>query len=281
MKKFKEYLQITFGVLILAFATQFFLVPNKIAAGGVTGIAIIINHFVPFLPIGSLMLGMNLILFIIAFIVIGPQFGGKTIFASLGLSGSIWALEAFFGTGIAITRDPMLATIFGTLISGIGMGVVFNANSSTGGTDILAKILNKFVEMDIGKSLLMVDFVVTITAGLTFGADVGMYALLAVVLNGFVIDYVIEGLNVTKQVMVVSNKFEAIGDYIMKDLDRGCTLLEGKGGYSHNKTPILYAVVNRKEFIRLKNYIREVDPSAFISVIEVHEVLGNGFKDIT
>lgn len=280
MKKFKEYVLITVGVIMVSLSIECFLAPNKIAAGGITGIAIIINNFFPSISIGILMLVMNIILFIVAFIFIGSKFGAKTIYSSLSLSGTIWILEELYPGKLLVTNNLFLASVFGILIAGIGMGIVFNQNASTGGTDILAKIINKFYPIDIGKSLLIVDFVVTIFAGATFGIEIGMYAILCVIMNGFVIDTVIEGLNVCKQVMVISSKNNEISKFIMEDLDRGCTILEGKGAFSGDNTHILYAVLSRKEFIKLKNYIKEVDANAFITVSDAHEVLGKGFKNI-
>lgn len=280
MKVLKQYLLITIGVIFVAVGTEFFLVPNKIAAGGVIGIAIIINNFIPTLPVGLLMMIMNIILFIIAFIVIGNKFGAKTIYSSLALSGIIWAMDKVITPNMVITKDLLLASIFGTFINGIGMGIVFNQNASTGGTDILAKIIQKFVHLDIGKALLSVDFIVTIFAGVSFGANAGMYALLCVIMNGFVIDSVIEGLNVSKQIMVVSEKNNIISKYIIEELDRGCTVFQGHGGYSKKETYILYTVMGRSEFIKLRDYIKIVDPRAFITVSDAHEVLGEGFKDL-
>lgn len=280
MKKFKEYFFITFGVLLVALGAEFFLAPNKIAAGGVFGIAMILNNYFPNLPIGLIMLVLNGILFTIAFIVIGNKFGAKTIYTTVALSGILWCLEKIVPSGTMVTNNLFLASVFGTFISGIGMGIVFYQNASTGGTDILAKILNKFVSLDIGKSLLAVDFIITLFAGLSFGVEVGMFALLCVIMNGFVIDAVIEGLNISKQMIVISRKNDIISKFITQKLDRSCTLLQGKGGYTGNDTFILYTVLNRKEFIRLKKYIKEVDPTAFITVSDVHEVLGEGFKDI-
>ena len=280
MKKFKEYFSITFGVFLVAIGAEFFLAPNKIAAGGVFGIAMILNKYFPMLPIGLIMLILNVILFVIAFIVIGNKFGAKTIYTTIALSVILWSMEKVIPPGTMITNNLFLASVFGTAISGIGMGIIFYQNASTGGTDILAKILNKFVSLDIGKSLLSVDFVITIFAGLSFGAEVGMFALLCVIMNGFVIDTVIDGLNISKQMIIISTKNDIISEFITQKLDRSCTLLNGKGGYSGADTLVLYTVINRKEFIRLKKYIKEVDPKAFITVSEAHEVLGEGFKDI-
>lgn len=280
MKKVREYIFITTGFIFVALALQLFLVPNKIAAGGVSGIAIIINSVFPFLDVGMLMLIMNGILFIIAFIVIGNKFGGKSIYASLGLSGTLWLMDNLKLFDRALTNDLFLASIFGTFLSAIGMAMVFNQNASTGGTDIIAKILNKFFHMDIGKSLLVVDFIVTLFAAVTFGANIALYSLLCVIINGFVIDNVIEGVNTCKEIMVISSKIDDISRYIIDELERGCTIFHGKGGFSGNDTRILYTVLYRKQFIKLKNFIKEVDSRAFITVSEAHEVLGEGFKDM-
>ena len=279
-KDFKSYFFITFGALLVALAIVCFFDPNKIAAGGVMGISIIVNHFFPVLSVGILMLVMNIALFIVAFIFIGGNFGGKSIYSALMLSFMTEVLSRVFGNNLALTNDLMLASIFGTLLGGIGLGMVFNQNASTGGTDILAKILNKYFHIDMGKSLMAIDFIVTLGCAYTFGANVGMFALLCVIMNGFVIDGFIDGMNVCKQVMVVSAKNNEISKFIMDELDRGCTLLEGKGAFSGKNTYILYTVLNRKEFIKLKNYIKDVDKRAFITVTDSHEVLGEGFKDI-
>lgn len=277
-EKIKDYGLITIGVLLVAISVVYFFEPNNIAAGGITGLAIVINHYFPFMPIGLLMLMMDGILYIIAFIVIGSKFGGKSIYASITLSCIIWALEKFLP--LNITNDLMLAAIFGTLISALGMAIVFNANASTGGTDILAKILNKFIHVNIGKGLLMVDFLVTLLGAMTFGINVGLYAFLSVIINGFVIDNVIAGFNVCKEVTIISSKNNEISKFILEDLERGCTFLKGVGGFSGEDTMLLYTVLGRSEFIKLKRFIAEVDKNAFITVGEVHEVVGEGFKPI-
>lgn len=278
-KNIKDYTMITIGYIIVAFSIKFFLAPNKIAGGGTSGIAIIISNIIPSLNIGLLMLTMDVILFTIGFILIGKSFGAKTVYAALGLSGLLSVLDAFI-PDVVVTNDLLLATLFGTFISGIGMAIVFNANASTGGTDILAKIVNKYMHFDIGKSLLLVDFFIALTSGFTFSPEIGMYGLLSVIINGITIDTVIDGMNSCKAVMVMSTKTDDINKYIIDELERGCTIFHGKGAYSGNKIDVLYTVLDRKEFIKLKNYIKEVDKRAFITVNEAKEVLGEGFKDI-
>ena len=188
-------------------------------------------------------------------------------------------IENFFNPQ-ALTNDLMLATIFGTLITAIGMAIVFNANASTGGTDTIAKILNKFFHINIGKSLLAVDFIVTLLGAITFGINIGLYGLLSVIINGIAIDKFIEGFHACKEVTIISTKSNEIGKFIMDDLERGCTYLKGVGAFTGQDTCVLYAVLGRNEFIKLKQYISKVDPKAFITVGEVREVMGEGFKNI-
>lgn len=277
--KFKEYTIITLGIILVAFAIEYFYAPNNIAAGGVTGIAIIINAIIPKFSIGGVSFVLNGLLFVVAFMFIDGKFGVKTIYASLGLSAIIWVMEKFLKPA-AITHDLMIATIFGALISAIGMALVFNENASTGGTDILAKILNIFFHLDIGKSLLVVDFIITLASAFVFGVDVALYSMLSVILLGMIVDRVIEGFNVCKSIFIISKNNYEISRYIIDTLDRGCTFLNGVGAYTEREMNVLYAVLSRNQFIKLKKYIKEIDPEAFITVGEVHEVLGEGFNDI-
>ena len=275
---FKDFLLITIGILLVAISVVYFFEPNNIAAGGITGLAIVINHYIPFISIGPLVLIMDVTLFVIALIVIGPKFGAKSIYCSFLLSTSMWVMQKFFP--FTITNDLMLATIFGTLIAAGGMAMVFNANASSGGTDIIAKILNKFFHFNIGKSLLMVDFLVTLLGAITFGINIGLYGLLSVIVNGVVIDKIIAGFKVKSEITIISNRNKEISQYILNDLERGCTFIKGVGGFTGKDTSLLYTVLDRSEFIKLKNHISSIDKNAFITVGEVHEVMGEGFKGI-
>lgn len=277
-KNIKEFALITIGILLVAISVVYFFEPNNIAAGGITGLAIVINHYIPFISIGPLVLMMDAVLFVIALIVLGAKFGAKTIYSSVLLSVSMWLMQTFIP--INITNDLMLATIFGTLISAGGMAIVFNANASTGGTDIIAKILNKFFHIEIGKSLLMVDFLVTLLGAITFGINMGLYGLLSVIINGVVIDNIIAGFKTKSEITIISDKNKDISKFILNDLERGCTFIKGVGGFTGKDTALLYTVLDSSEFIKLKNKIREIDKNAFITVGEVHEVMGEGFMGI-
>lgn len=278
-KLIREYILITIGIIITSIALEYFYIPNDIAAGGATGVAIIINKFIPAISTGPLVFIINLALFIVGFIVIGKSFGAKTVYASFLLSLVMWIIEEFFNP-YSLTQDMMMAVIMGSLISAIGMAIVFNNDASTGGTDIIAVILKKFFHIEVGKSLLVVDFIITFFAALAFGFEAGLYAVLSVIILGIAIDNFIAGFNRCKEVTVISNKNKEISQYIMNTLERGCTLYNGRGAYTGKETEILYSVVGRNELIKLKKFIAEVDENAFITVREVHEVTGEGFKGI-
>jgi uncharacterized membrane-anchored protein YitT (DUF2179 family) len=277
--KIKEYMFITMGIIMVAIGTYYFLAAENLAAGGISGLAMVVNHYFSFISIGLFMLCVDIILFVIAFLLIGPSFGAKTIYASLGLSGIIWVLESTFPINGSITGDTFLSLIYGVLIAGIGMGIVFNQNASTGGTDIIAKIINKFSHIDIGKAMIMADIVVVILAALTFGIRIGMYALLGVIMNGVVIDSFINGLSMRKQVTIISAKGDEIKKFIMDELERGVTIYDAKGAYTGEEKEVLTTIMSRKEFIKLKGFIKKTDIRAFVTVSNVHEVLGEGFKN--
>jgi len=278
-EKIKEFLMITLGFILVSIAVEYFYVPAHITGGGVTGIAIVINYHLPSLPIGLLMMVMNVVLFIIGFQFIGGNFGAKTIYASFGMSGTIWLIEIVLKPH-ALTNDVLLSAIIGTLLLGTGLGIVFSQNASTGGTDIIAKILNKYFHLDMGKSMQSVDILVVILAALTFGIATGLYAVVCVFLNGILIDKVIEGFTSVKAVMVFSNNSEQIQRYILNEIDRGCTAFEGKGGFTGKKNSVIYSVMDRTQLIKLRTYIKKNHPDSFIIVSEAHEVLGKGFQNI-
>lgn len=279
LEELKNYGIITFGVILVAIALVYFYAPNNLAAGGLSGVALIVNHLIPGITIGGMLFVGNAILYIIAFLIIGPEFGFKTIYASFGLSAIIWFMEKFFSPQ-AITNDLMLATIFGTILVAVGMAIVFNANASTGGTDIIAKILNKYTTFNIGISLLMVDFLVTILAGLIFGLDTGFYALLCVLVNGPMIDKLIAMFNAKKQITVVSDKNNEISTYIKNSLERGCTHLKSANTSEGQNRDIIYTVLEKKEMSKLKEFIQSIDKDAFVTVAHIEEVTGKGFPVI-
>ncbi|WP_195972926.1 YitT family protein [Clostridium thermobutyricum] len=278
-EKFKEYLMITIGMLFVVIAIQFFFIPNNITAGGVTGISVVICEYIKGLNVGLVMGVLNIFLFIIAFIFIGRDFGGKTIYAAMGISFINWAIEEFF-TPMAVTNDLMLSTIAGSLFLGIGLGIVFTQDASTGGTDIIAKILNKFFHIEMGRGMQIVDIIVVIFSGITFGIEKAIYAAICVILTGIVIDKVISGYYTCHQVIIFTNKTKYIKEYIINDIDRGCTIFTGEGGYTGENKNIIYCVLERAQLMKVRKFLKENEPEAFVIVNDAHDVLGKGFEKI-
>ncbi|WP_061995725.1 YitT family protein [Clostridium sp. ATCC 25772] len=279
-KTFKEFFFITIGLILLAVALTLFLVPNNLAAGGISGLAIIINSYIPTIAVPIIMLGLDVILYIIGFIFIGASFGFKSIYCSLMLPMLMSILAKIFNINGPIVDDLFINLIFGIVIGAIGMGIIFNQDASTGGTDIIAKIFNKYFKLDIGKGLLITDFLVTLIAIATFGPMIGMYSLFGVIINGFMVDYIIDGLNVITKVEIVSNKGEEIKKFIMDELGRGATVFEAHGAYTKERKEVITTVVEKKEFIKLRKYIKDIDENAFIIIYNVHETLGEGFGSL-
>lgn len=275
--KLFSIIKILLGALLVAGGTYFFLAPNKIAAGGISGVAIITNSIFPNLSLGMLMIGMEIVLFIIGIIVIGPVFGGKTVFCSFTISGLIVILERICPKVQPMSQDILIQLIFGILICGVGMAIVFNEGASTGGTDIIAKIINKYFDLSIGKSLLIVDIFITIAATLVFGVDKGLYSIFGVVINSVIVDKVILSFNTYKQVAIISSKGEEVRNYIVEDLNRSATIYYAKGAYNNSEKEVITTIISRKEFSKLKEFINKIDDKTFITVHEVNEVLGEGF----
>lgn len=283
MKNKKEiignYLAITFGAALVALGLDLFLVPNKIVAGGVSGIATIIFHLVHF-PVGVTMFILNVILFVLAFSIVGRSFGAKTIYCTVVLS-VFTDVFANFIPQTGITENMIFVVLFGAFLTGAGMGIVFSAGSSTGGTDIIAVILKKIFHLDPAWGLLVVDFLITLVAGYFFGKEVAMYSMLTVIVNTFTINNVLEGVTSSMQVIIISERYDVITDRLLDELGIGATLLKGEGGYEEKQMYIILSVLrNRRQFVQVKQIVREEDENAFILVDHVKEVLGEGFKRI-
>jgi uncharacterized membrane-anchored protein YitT (DUF2179 family) len=276
----KEYGLINLGLVLVAVGIFYFLVPGNLAVGGVSGLSIIINHYLPQLSVGLIMLVINIFLLIIGFIFLGAGFGTKTIYASVVLSGIVWVLDKIYSPSGPLVEEKIVQLIFGVFITAVGMALVFNQDASTGGTDIIAKILHKYLHLNIGKALLAADIFVVFLASGVFGLEVGIYALLGVMMSGLMIDYFIQGFNLSKQVMVISSNSEEIKSFIVNTLERGATIYSAKGAFTNEEKEVITTILGNREFIKLKKFIKEIDPRAFIMVSNMHEILGEGFKDL-
>ena len=275
LKQLSNYVGVLAGVIITALGLDLFLVPGKIAAGGFSGIATII-HYVFHFPVGMTMLAMDVPLFIIAVLRLGWNFALRSLFGSVTLALSVDILAPYIP---APTHNLLLASIYGGLLSGLGLGLVFRNKGSTGGTDMLAAILRSFTNMNIGQLLFLIDSAVVIAAGIVFNSwELAMYALITIFITAWVIDLVQEGFSYAKGFMIITDEPQAVADAIMKKLDRGATAWNARGMYTGDDRQVLLSVVQRSEVTTLKEIIHQADPKAFVVLCDVHEVLGEGFK---
>jgi uncharacterized membrane-anchored protein YitT (DUF2179 family) len=269
-----EYFQIALGSFIGAVGLSMFLVPNKVAAGGISGLATVLHHLFG-LPVGLTMLALNLPLFVMALLVLGKGFGAKTLIGTLLFSVFTELTKEFS----AITQDLLLSSVYGGLILGVGLGLVFKARGTTGGSDLASMLIHHFIpSVSIGQGIFLVDFFVIAFDGIAFNWELAMYSWIALFVSSKVIDLLQEGINYAKAVYIISNHIEVISKKISDEMQRGVTLLWGKGGYTGEDRNILLCVVTRFELTRLKKTVQEEDPHAFLIVHDVHEVLGEGFS---
>ena len=274
----KRFLFVNIGVILVAVGLHFFLVPNSLAVGGTSGLSIEINHLFPFIPAPYILTALNTILVVIGFIFIGADFGFYTVYASISLGVFLWLLELVVPLNQSLVEgDIFINLIFGIFIQAIGIGIVVNQGASTGGTDIVAKIVETYTRFSFGQGLIMSDGVVTLLATLLYGPKLGMYALLGAIINSTVIDKMIAGFDTKYHITIITNKIEEINQFILVDLYRGSTLYEAKGGYKGDARTIIVTVVDKKDYVKLKEFIRKTDKEAFMYVSNVTEVEGYGF----
>ena len=277
MKKIREYALTTLGIVLTAIGLEYFLFPNDIAAGGVSGIALVINGITGW-NISIMVFILNIILFIVAFVVLGKGFGGKSLYATVILSVVMDIIEKVFNP-VMLTENMFLASFFGSALLAMGSAIVFHQGASTGGTSILAAIISKFTPLGVGTALLLNDSIICLLAINVFGIDKGLFGFFSLILIGLLIDKFIDGFNTCKQVFIITSKADMVVNFINKDINRGCTVLNGKGGYTYSEVNIVYTVLSNNQFITLKNFIKENNPEAFITVNDSKEVLGLGFND--
>ncbi|MHB8170269.1 MAG: YitT family protein [Thermincolia bacterium] len=274
IKVFREYMGVLLGVIITAVGLDMFLIPNKIAAGGVSGIATIAYYLSEF-PVGMTMLAINIPLFIFSIKQMGLGFGIRSLFGTVTLSLAVDLMAKFLPVP---TTDIFLASLYGGVVVGIGLGIVFRSKGTTGGTDLAAALIHRFTGLPIGMSLLAIDACVIVAAGVFFNAEAAMFALITVFVTARVIDMVQEGVGYAKAALIISDHNDRIAEVILHQMDRGATALRGRGLYTRREKDILLSIVTQSEVSRLKEMVYAVDPKAFVIVANIHEVLGEGFR---
>lgn len=275
----KNLLLLNLGLFFTAMGIHFFKTPNHFAIGGTSGLAILLAALFPF-DVGSFMFIVNGLLVLVGFAFLGRGFGFWTIFASFALSAYVWVLEFFFPIAVSLSGDKLLDLLWAILLPAAGSAIVFNLGASTGGTDIVAMILAKRTNIEIGKALLISDFLITLAVGVVFNIPTMLYCVLALILKAFALDGIIDGLNMKKQITVVSSHQDEIRDFIIGTLHRGATIYRAQGAYTGREEEIILTVLGRRQALMLRNFIRCVDPHAFMTVVNSSETIGKGFREI-
>ncbi|MCB6342292.1 YitT family protein [Clostridium sp. AF18-27] len=270
-KILSEWFIITFGTVVAASAVFFFLIPSHLAVGSISGLAIILANFIP-LKISAITMGLNVALLVVGLIFIGRDFGIKTIYTSVLMPVVLAVLEILFPDMQSIMGDGFLDMLLYIFTVSIGLAILFNRNASSGGLDIIAKLLNKYLRMDLGKAMSLAGICTALTAALVYDAKTVLLSILGTYLNGIVLDHFIFGFNIRRRVCILSNKEADIEAFILHTLHSGATIYEPVGAYDHQIRREIITIVDKNEYIQLMNYISKTDPSAFVTVYNVNEV---------
>jgi len=268
-----EYIYIIVGSSIVALAFNLFLLPNRVASGGVSGISTITDALFGFEP-AYVQWGFNIPLFIAGLILLGGHYGIKTLVGTVFLP-----LVVFLSRDLQpATLDPLLGSLFGGIGVGLGLGIVFKGRASTGGTDLAAQIIHKYTSISLGKCVALIDGLIVLSAAVVFDLEQGLYALIGLFVTSKTIDFIQVGLGNSKMAIIITNKQDAVREGILTKIDRGVTRLSAYGGYTDDERPILMCVVEQTEFTKLKQLVRSIDATAFVIVMDAAEVVGEGFR---
>ncbi|QFF98456.1 YitT family protein [Psychrobacillus glaciei] len=273
-QRFKEIFLIIIGSLLFAIGINYFAIPYRLSEGGVIGVTVITYYLFQWSP-GVVNLVINAIL-----LTIGYKFFDKKtmIYTVIGIISSSFFLFITEDVGHRLNGDTLLAALFSGVFVGLGLGLMFRAGGTSGGSAIIARLANQYLGWSLGKGVLVIDIIVIGGSVFIIGQEKAMYTLVAVFLGSKVIDYVIEGLNSRTAVTIISEHSESIRQFILENMTRGVTILEGRGGYSQDQKEVLYIVINQQELVQLKQTIKSVDEQAFVVVHDVRDVLGSGFS---
>ena len=267
----KDFIIITLGSLIAATAIFFFMLPSNVAIGSAGALAMVLNNFIP-LPVSVLNLIINLVLLTVGFILIGFEFSAKTVYTSIMIPVFMWIYERVFPNFTSFTNDPFLDVLCYILVVGIGIAILFSCNASSGGLDIIAKILNKFFGLEIGKASAMAGIAVALTSAFCYDAKTVILSLLGTYFGGIIIDHFIFGLNIKRKVCVISPKLDEIVEFILHDLHSGATLNEITGAYDNTPRKEVITIVDKHEYRKLMDFVKKVDPKAFVTVYSVSDM---------
>lgn len=270
-KTIKEFAIISVGTAIVAAAVFFFMLPSHVSVGSGAALAMVLSNFIP-LSVSTITLIMNVGLLIIGFLLIGPEFGAKTVYCSILMPLVMGVFEKIFPNFQSITQDPLLDVICYILVVGIGLAILFSRNASSGGLDIVAKIMNKYLKMDLGQAMSASGIIVALSSALCYDSKTVVLSLLGTYFGGMVVDHFIFGINIKRRVCVISNDLEPIVDFVLHKLHSGATLNEIIGAYDRTPRMEMVTIVDKNEYKQLMDYVRKIDPKAFVTVYSVSDM---------
>ena len=270
-KTLKEFAVITVGTAIVAVAVFFFMLPSHVSVGSGAALAMVLSNFIP-LPVSVITLIMNVGLLIIGFLLIGPEFGIKTVYCSILMPVVMGLFEILFPNFQSITQDPLLDVICYILVVGVGLSILFPLNASSGGLDIVAKLMNKFLRMELGKAMSISGILVALSSALVYDKKTVVISVLGTYLGGLVVDHFIFGMDLKRRVCIISPKLDEIVNFILYDLHSGATLNNIIGAYDRSPKQEVITIVDKQEYKALMDYVKKVDPKAFITVYSVNEI---------
>ena len=277
--KLKNFSLLTISTLIMAVGIYFFKFANNFTFGGITGIAVLVAKFFP-ISASDFSFVVNILLLIIGWIVLGKSFAEKTAYSTILLSISLSLLERIYPMSHPLTNEPLLELIFAILLPALGSAILFNIGASSGGTDVIAMILKKYTSVDIGKGLMISDLIFTLAGFLVFNVKTGLYSLFGLIMRSALIDNFIESFNRSKYFHVVTSNATCICDFIQNDLQRGATIVNATGAFTGDDKYIILTVLSPSQSVKLRNFIKEHDPKAFLLVSNISEIIGKGFHSV-
>lgn len=277
--KLKNFSLLTISTLIMAVGIYFFKFTNNFTFGGITGIAVLVAKFLP-ISASDFSFVVNILLLIIGWIVLGKSFAEKTAYSTILLSVSLSLLERIYPMSHPLTNEPLLELIFAILLPALGSAILFNIGTSSGGTDVIAMILKKYTSVDIGKGLMISDLIFTLAGFLVFNVKTGLYSLFGLIMRSALIDNFIESFNRSKYFHVVTSNATCICDFIQNDLQRGATIVNATGAFTGDDKYIILTVLSPSQAVKLRNFIKEQDPKAFLLVSNTSEIIGKGFHSV-
>lgn len=277
--KLKNFSLLTISTLIMAVGIYFFKFANNFTFGGITGIAVLVAKFLP-ISASDFSFVVNILLLIIGWIVLGKSFAEKTAYSTILLSISLSLLERIYPMSHPLTNEPLLELIFAILLPALGSAILFNIGASSGGTDVIAMILKKYTSVDIVKGLMISDLIFTLAGFLVFNVKTGLYSLFGLIMRSALIDNFIESFNRSKYFHVVTSNATCICDFIQNDLQRGATIVNATGAFTGDDKYIILTVLSPSQAVKLRNFIKEQDPKAFLLVSNTSEIIGKGFHSV-